>query len=114
MNSHVIKLNVGGVVFATTHSTLDQFEGFFRALVRSEGAPVGEVFIDRDPTHFRHVLNFLRNSPTYPVRDHELVELAQEADFYNLPALQYHASQRVEVATKSTLEYRVGLIGAKM
>ena len=113
MMSSVIRLNVGGVVFETTRTTLEQYESFFKALVRSE-ASLDKVFIDRDPTHFRHVLNFLRNSPTYPTRDHELVELAQEADFYGLPALQYHASQRVEAATKGTLEYRLGLIGAKM
>ena len=62
----IIRLNVGGVVFATTRGTLQNgADSFFTALVNDAHTHAydeasGAIFIDRDPTHFRHVLNYLR------------------------------------------------------
>jgi len=49
----------------------------------------GRVFVDRDPTHFRWVLNFLRDGTliTIPHQTHERLELLQEARYYQLNGL---------------------------
>lgn len=80
-------LNVGGVWFYTSAETLQmRAPSFFSALCRA-GAPC-YLFIDRDPTHFRHVLNYLRGSQASLPRDQaSLEELREEADFYMLPNL---------------------------
>ncbi|KAJ1409659.1 BTB/POZ protein [Ochromonadaceae sp. CCMP2298] len=71
-NEAMVKLDVGGVRFTTTLTTLQRlpdtmigcmFSGR-HALPKSED---GYFFIDRDGTHFRHILNFLRLSKSYKV-----------------------------------------------
>jgi len=49
----------------------------------------GCYFIDRDPTHFRYVLNFLRDSHIeVPIADKNLImELLVEAEFYQIDGL---------------------------
>ena len=54
----LVYLNVGGVFFATSRDTLRESDSFFSGLVQNECCH--EYFVDRDPTHFRHVLNWLR------------------------------------------------------
>eukprot|EP00494_Astrolonche_serrata_P012518 UN12622 len=51
-------------------------------------------FIDRDPTHFRHILNFLREGKSYLTKtgildgpDGILYELKTEAEFYQIKSL---------------------------
>jgi len=81
MDDHrVVQLNVGGVCFTTSRSTL-HMAPYFRALTCDEAAA---IFIDRDPTHFRHVLNHLRGSTMTPSDSTSLMELRVEADFYGL------------------------------
>ncbi len=77
--SEVIHLNVGGVDFPTTRTTLERFP-YFAALCRNAET----VFVDRDPTHFRHVLNYMRGGATVPDRRQDISELYIEADFYGL------------------------------
>jgi len=52
----------------------------------------GTVFIDRDSTHFRYVLNYLRDGGfrpgTLPADRCFLSELCTEADYYQLTGLQ--------------------------
>ena len=54
----------------------------------------GAYFIDRDGTHFRHILNFLRDPKglegTLPESRRELLELLKEADYYQLTQLVMH------------------------
>ena len=78
----VVYLNVGGTPFATTTTTLEA-SPFFEALLRN--TPATDLFVDRDPTHFRHILNFLRGIFTYPPN---IQELWYEADFYGLTQLK--------------------------
>ena len=75
----VIHLNVGGTDFPTTQTTLERFP-YFAALCKDCHA----VFVDRDPTHFRHVLNYMRGGATVPERRQDIAELCIEADFYCL------------------------------
>ena len=63
----MITLYVGGVYFVTTRETLEtSSSNFFSGLMRHTPADVKEVFIDRDPAHFRHILNHLRGSKVLP------------------------------------------------
>jgi len=60
-----ILLNVGGKIFATTLLTLTRDRSMFTAMFSGRFAPqrdkAGSYFIDRDPTYFGHVLNYLRD-----------------------------------------------------
>jgi hypothetical protein len=78
--TQVIQLNVGGFLFVTGRDTLHS--GFFLGLVESMEDHTKEVFIDRDPTHFRYILNWLRGCKCLPEDDQTLTELMWEADFY--------------------------------
>lgn len=95
-------LNVGGTSFTTSRASMLRVKGsFFEAMVSgrhgypSEMVIVSETgsgksyFIDRDATHFRHILNFLRAGAvvSLPEDDAAREELAVEADFYGLDAM---------------------------
>lgn len=75
----MISLNVGGQVFYTSRATLSRYDCFFSKLWEGH-----EVFIDRDPTHFRYILNFMRGSTVLPMDVTTLQEIRVEADFYCL------------------------------
>ena len=85
-HANVVYLNVGGVYFATRASTLRESNSFFSAALESNGDHA-ELFVDRDPTHFRHILNWLRGSRVLPEDDAILQELRVEADYYGLTAM---------------------------
>lgn len=91
-----VKLDVGGHVYTTSLLTLTResdsmlaamFSGRHELLKEEDGC----VFIDRDGTHFRYVLNYLRdggvNMDCLP-RDRQLLrELKKEATYYQLHGL---------------------------
>ena len=93
-----IKLIVGGATFVTSLSTLTSIPGNFFASMFSGNYEMlpddddGSYFIDRDGTHFRHILNFLRepdstsnNKTCYGLLTKlEQVELDKELKFYGL------------------------------
>jgi len=93
----LVSLNVGGQVFATSLETLrrepDSMLGaWFSGRHEIHKTPDGHAFIDRDPTQFRHILNFLRNGargiPKSVLVDDALRdELLAEAEFYQLAGL---------------------------
>ena len=76
----IVCVNVGGGVFVTSASTLNN-SPFFDALLRNS-SDSHEVFVDRDPSHFRHILNWLRGVRWLPDDDSILRELSWEADYY--------------------------------
>ena len=81
--SDVVLLNVGGVFYATHRHTLLESDSFFAGLVRSDPT-CSEFFIDRDPTHFRYVLNWIRGVKFLPEERSVLTELSWEADYYSM------------------------------
>ena len=93
MNS-IIKLNIGGQRFATTLPTISKFPDSMLAVMFSGrfAAPVldedGYYFIDRDGSHFRYILNFLRDG-TVVLPDDTRVrkEILKEAIYFQLPQL---------------------------
>uniref|UniRef100_A0A1I7T5D5 BTB domain-containing protein n=1 Tax=Caenorhabditis tropicalis TaxID=1561998 RepID=A0A1I7T5D5_9PELO len=87
-----VKLNVGGTIFQSTHFTLTKFNGYFRKMLESgdtvEKNRFGYIFIDRDPTHFRLILNFMRDGDVdLPESENEIREILREAEFYSLDRL---------------------------
>lgn len=103
--SDVVDLNVGGVGFSTTRTTLSLLEpGSFLARLAlsgvdngtggSAGAGLstrrdasGRIFIDRDGERFRIVLNYLRTGTVHASDKDTLGALRDEAEFYCLPKL---------------------------
>ena len=77
-----IVLNVGGRRFETRKQLLEESDSFFSGLLKCEWSE--EVFIDRDPTHFRYVLNWLRGCRSLPEDRQSLIELKEEAQFFAL------------------------------
>jgi hypothetical protein len=93
-NKERVKLNVGGVLYETTLSTLRKEESFLSALFsgRYEVAvdeKDGSVFIDRDGVVFRHILNYLRRGRlVISESDTTLTaELLDEARFFQISSL---------------------------
>jgi len=94
----IVELNVGGKIFATTFATLTREISLLSVLVVSGAAGTenlvkydkdGRIFIDRDPTHFRWLLNYLRDGylVTIPSQLQHRLEILHEARFYRLDSL---------------------------
>jgi len=95
--NNVIELNVGGLVFATSRQTLCADGNSMLARMFAEDSAIGvardiggRVFIDRDGTQFRFILNYLRDSDLKLLPDSPLArsELLIEARFYHLADLE--------------------------
>ena len=104
----IVKLNVGGHYFTTSRQTLTRdpnsmlaamFSGKFEMEPRGDGA----FFIDRDGTHFRFILNYLRTGKlTLPDGATFLKELAEEAEFYQIQGILH------ELKSISSVKLNVG------
>lgn len=107
-----VKLNVGGVIFQTSHSTLLKEPGSVLAGIVTGGYEVakhkdGCYFIDRDATRFKHILNYLRDGeiPTKVVKEMG-EELHAEAKFFGIRSL-------ASVLKAASLDLDVHLINNK-
>ena len=86
---------MGGVTFTTSTSTLTRDQDSMLAAMFSGRHQLkyeddGTIFIDRDGTHFRYILNFLRDGATegsLPEGQQALKELLNEAVYYQLAGL---------------------------
>ena len=88
----MIKLNVGGQAFVTTEETINSMGPSMLASMIKHTVPAREIdgyyFIDRDPTTFRWILNYLRGSKILPARGTpEIYQLLEEADYFALETL---------------------------
>ena len=91
--SSTVKLNVGGQYFVTSVQTLRKdpnsmlaamFSGKFDTKISEDGS----FFIDRDGTHFRFILNYLRDGELIlRKRAKFLDELRKEAEFYQIQGI---------------------------
>uniref|UniRef100_A0A6V7M1Y2 BTB domain-containing protein n=1 Tax=Bracon brevicornis TaxID=1563983 RepID=A0A6V7M1Y2_9HYME len=91
----VVELNVGGVFYTTSRSTImKESDSFLATLFSSTCSEIekdskGRYFLDRDGVLFRYVLDFLRNdSLILPEGFRERERLRCEADYYRLPRLE--------------------------
>ena len=91
---NTIKLNVGGHIYQTSLETLTKYPGslladMFSACFDLKQATDGCYFIDRDGTHFRHIVNYLRSgkAPVLSVLTTDAEEIVEEAEHYGLLGL---------------------------
>ncbi|KAM3930052.1 BTB/POZ domain-containing protein KCTD3 [Leptodactylus fuscus] len=87
----IIQLNVGGTRFSTSRQTLMWIpDSFFSSLLSGRISTLrdetGAIFIDRDPTAFAPILNFLRTKEL-DLRGVSLNVLRHEAEFYGITPL---------------------------
>ena len=92
-----ITLDIGGYKFSTSLQTLRAESGSMLGTMFSGRHPItkqndGSVFIDRDGTHFRMILNYLRGGITsteqLPDNKLQLLELLTEVNYYQLKGLE--------------------------
>jgi hypothetical protein len=103
-----ILLDVGGHHFSTTIETLTAIPESLLGRMFSGRFPIqftndGRAFIDRDGTHFRHLLNFLRDPEAwrFPYKDRTILEeLKLEARFYGLEDPMFKKNNRVPARQK--------------
>jgi len=101
-----------GVQYITTKETLTQVHDSMLAAMFSGRFPLhldsdGSVFIDRDGTRFRHVLNWLRTG-TLPSFDctWRYEEVLEEADFFALGDLAELVRNKIEESEEMELARR--------
>lgn len=68
-------------------------------------------FIDRDPAHFRHILNYLRLGSSWmphslPRELRYLHEIRVEAEFYQLKGLVENLDRRIAILSVLMLPYK--------
>ena len=113
----IIDLDVGGTRFCTTRQTLLSEPNSMLAKMFDPESPFapgvkkdGAYFIDRDPIHFRAVLNYLRSG--YLAADCDVPAFLEEAKFFGLlgleAALQEHAKEQLKNQTGDILHLNVG------
>ena len=93
-----IVLDVGGMHYSTSHTTLTKYPESMLGVMFSGRHDLetmqcedGSFFIDRDGTRFRYILNYLRDGEgvieSFPKSVDILLELAREAKYYQLDGL---------------------------
>ncbi|XP_048837131.1 SH3KBP1-binding protein 1 [Brienomyrus brachyistius] len=90
-SGEIIHLNVGGKRFSTSRQTLTWVpDSFFSSLLSGRISTLkdetGAIFIDRDPSLFAPILNFLRTKELHP-RSINVHLLLHEAEFYGITPL---------------------------
>ena len=108
--SSTINLNVGGHVFKTSVQTLTKdpnsmLAAMFSGKFDMKPSEDGSFFIDRDGTHFRFILNYLRTGKLIlPEGATFLKELEEEAEFYQIQGIidELSSSEPTVQASKPT------------
>jgi hypothetical protein len=97
-----IKLNVGGTHFMTTRITLcrDHNSFLYRLCqedhdLNSDKDETGAYLIDRDPSYFGPILNYLRHGKLIINKDLAEEGVLEEAEFYNITELIKLLKQRI-------------------
>ncbi|XP_075441024.1 BTB/POZ domain-containing protein KCTD2 [Ascaphus truei] len=97
-----VRLNVGGTCFVSTKQTLSREpKSFLYRLCQEEPElgsdkdETGAYLIDRDPTYFGPILNYLRHGKL--ILNKELAEegVLEEAEFYNIASLVRLVKERI-------------------
>lgn len=120
MNERRIKLNVGGMFYETTDTTLLSVNGdsnYFSAYLtrieknlKEEG--IIELFIDRNGFLFQYILDYLRTGTivSIPDKNYIIKGLLIEADFYLLESLSVSLSNKLQEQNMNKLNSNMNLI----
>jgi len=94
MSANIVKLNVGGVKYYTTRSTVSKYQDSMLGAMFNENHILSNVdengyyFIDRNGKLFEHVLEFLRcGELVLSTNFNDLERLKKEAEFYQIQPL---------------------------
>lgn len=97
-----VKLNIGGMVFATTKTTLCKDKNSFLHRLCQDDPDLpslkdenGAYLVDRDPRYFSPILNFLRHGKLILEPNLTIEGLLEEAEFYNISQLIKIAKERM-------------------
>lgn len=91
-----VRLDIGGHQFTTSNLTLSRdsesmLAAMFSGRHELKSESDGSYFIDRDGTHFRYILNYLRDGcvkeGTLPQNENVWRELLTEAEYFQLAEL---------------------------
>lgn len=98
-------IDVGGWLYTSTLATL-QKSPVLKKIIENHTGSDAIVFIDRDPTAFGHVLNFLRNGTVHAGNEDRcyLEFLLGEASYYGLRKMEQQISKTIESKRKVELE----------
>eukprot|EP01083_Nonionella_stella_P078632 215280_1 len=102
MSPNIIKLNVGGVKYVTTKTTLLK-SGYFVALLSGNFAvdldDEGAYFIDRNGKYFEYILDYMRSGCTVIPSEYKTI-VQIESDFFQIK-LELNTSQLTQQKLKS-------------
>nr|CAD7425684.1 unnamed protein product [Timema monikensis] len=97
-----VRLNVGGTYFLTTKTTLSRDPNSFLYRLCQEDSDLisdrdetGAYLIDRDPTYFSPILNYLRHGKLVINKDLAEEGVLEEAEFYNITELIRLVKERI-------------------
>ncbi|XP_044159745.1 BTB/POZ domain-containing protein KCTD5 isoform X2 [Bufo gargarizans] len=109
-----VRLNVGGTCFLTTRQTLcrDPKSFLYRLCqadpdLDSDKDETGAYLIDRDPTYFGPVLNYLRHGKLVINKDLAEEGVLEEAEFYNITSLIKLVKDRIRERDSKTSQVPV-------
>jgi hypothetical protein len=95
---NVITLNIGGKKFTTTRETLLSVkDSYFERLISTDKLTSQEIFIDRQPNYFQHIMDYNRNKKvTYKkITKNDIPYLIKEAEFYNIEDIYIYLRDRM-------------------
>ena len=97
----IVKLNVGGVLYTTTSSTLTVHrDSFFSSLLSGKYAAVkdenGAYFIDRNGQYFGYILEYLRTGEIELPPEISATNILKESMFFSLNLLSEVLQQNIE------------------
>jgi hypothetical protein len=111
-----IKLDIGGQCFTTTLTSLKRFPdtiigAMFSGRHNLKKNASGAYFLDRDGTHFRQILNFLRAPESYqistsPLESASTKELMVEASYYGLGDRMFPSHRIGEACSAGAQQYQ--------
>ena len=98
----------------TSMSTLKVSNSFFSGLVASCDEHSVPIFVDRDPTFFRHILNYIRGAKTYPSDESSVRQLMVEAEFYSMVEYVSFLQDRVAEVRKEGIAHGLRVLANKI
>ena len=107
----LVKLDVGGIKFSTTRSTLlSAKQSLFEAILNDSefSGNNNELFFDRSPEYFVHILNYLRTGEiNYALfKKAQKKELLEEAKYYQIVPIVSYLEERMKDIELVSFEFK--------